>query len=81
MAYAKLREQSVDGADLSAGSATCVSNSCGANVIISVRLYERETGKMLNDLRLCLRPGEALKQFLQDQAGSDNHLISQKGIL
>ena len=81
VAYAKLRKQSVDGADLNAGSAAGVSNSRSANVIISVRLYERETGKTLNDLRLCLRPGEALKQFLQDQAGSDNHRISQQEIL
>ena len=80
MAYAKLRKQSVDGADLNAGSAAGISDSGGANVIVSVRLYERQSGKALNDLRLRLRSGEALKQFLQNQAGSDNHLTSQQGI-
>ena len=79
--YAKLRKQSVDGADLNAGSAAGVSDSCGANVIASVRLYEREGGKALNDLRLRLRSGKALKQFLQDQTSSDHHSISQQRIL
>ena len=80
VAYAKLRKQSVDGADLNAGSAAGISDSGGANVIVSVRLYERQSGKALNNLRLRLRSGEALKQFLQNQAGSDNHLTSQQGI-
>ena len=81
MAYAKLREQGVYGADLNAGSAAGISDSCGANVVISVRLNERESGKALNDLRLRLRCGEALQQFLQDQASSDNYLVPKQGIL
>ena len=81
MTYEQLRKEGVDGADLNAGSAAGISDSCGANVNFPVRLNEREGGKALNDLRLRLRPGEALKQFLQDQAGSNNHRIYQQGIL
>ena len=38
VAEAKLRKQSVDDADLNAGSAPGVSDSCGANAVVSVRL-------------------------------------------
>jgi hypothetical protein len=76
--YAKLRKQGIDSAHLYARSAACVSDSCSANVIVSVWLYEWESSKPLNDLCLRLRSGEALEKFLEDKPRSDDDLVSQE---
>lgn len=78
VAYAKLSEQGIDSAYLYARSAAGVSDSCRANVILSVWLYEGQGSKPLNDLCLRLGPGEALKQFLKNKPSSDNDLVSQE---
>lgn len=78
VAYAKLSKQGIDSPHLHARSAASVPNSCSANVIVSVWLYERESSKPLNDLCLRLRSGEALEQLLEDKPGGDDDFVSQE---
>ncbi len=78
VAYAKLSKQGIDSAHLYARSAADVPDSCRANVIVPVWLYEWESSKPLNDLCLRLRSGEALEKFLEDESRSDNDLVSQE---
>ena len=47
-------------------------------MVLTVRLYQCERGESLDDLRFCPRSCEALKQFLQDQAGGDDDIASSE---
>lgn len=78
MTYAKLSKQRIDGAHLYSCSAANVPDSCRANMIVPVWLYERQSSKPLDDLRVRLRSGEALQQFLEDKSGSDDDIVSQQ---
>lgn len=78
MTYAKLSKQRIDSAHLYPCSAANVPDSCRADMVVPVWLYERQSRKPLDDLRLRLRSGEALQQFLEDKAGSDDDVVSQK---
>ena len=51
------------------------------DVVLAVRLDQRECSEALDDLCPCLRPAETLEQFLQDQAGRDDDVRTGKGVL
>ena len=78
MTYAKLSKPRIDSASLYARSAADVPDCCRANMIVPVWLYERQSGKPLNDLCLRLRAGEALQELLEDKARSDHDVVSQQ---
>src|SRR5687767_7704425 len=48
---AQLDQQCIDGPDLYAGTATGVSHLCRGDVVIAVRLQQRQRRKALDDLR------------------------------
>ena len=77
----KLRKQRINRADLNARLTACVSQGCCTDVIISIRLQQRQGGKSVNDLGLCLRAGEALQKLLKDQARGDYDIGSEQRIL
>lgn len=54
VANAQLGEQCVNSADLNAGLAARIANSCRANVIVPVGLQQRQGGEAFDDLRLRL---------------------------
>jgi hypothetical protein len=78
---AELGQQGVDGANLYTGPATDVSNLCGSNVVLAIWLKHRKRFKGLDDLGACRGPGKALEEFLQDEPGSDDKLVSEKRLL
>jgi len=57
----QLRKQCINGADLNTRSATGVSQSRRTDVIVSIRLEQRQSGKPLDDLSLCFGSREALQ--------------------
>ena len=46
-----------------------------------IRYYQREGGESIHDHLTGLRPGEALEEFLEDQARSENSLAGLEGLL
>ncbi len=75
---AELRKQGIDGADLHTGPATDVPNLCGGDVVLPIRLEHWKRFKGLDDLRPRRRTGKALKELLQDEASSDNQIVSEE---
>jgi hypothetical protein len=71
---AKLNQYGVDGSDLNAIPSTRVADLCGLDVVFAVRLEKSQGSESFNELASRLRPGKALQQLLQDQAGGE-HLV------
>ena len=80
MPDAELCDDGVDCANLHAGSAACVSKGRCGDMVLTVRLDQCERGESFHDLRLCPGSCEALKQFLQDQAGGDDDIASGESL-
>lgn len=74
MARAQLGEQCVNGAHLDTRLATSVAQGCRSDVVISVWLKQRQSGKAFDDLGLRFGAREALQELLKDQTGGDDHL-------
>ena len=49
-------------------------------MVLAVRLDQCERGESFDDLRVCPGSCEALKQFLQDQAGCDDDIASGESV-
>lgn len=78
---AELGEQGVDRADLNSGSAASISEFGRRNVILTVGLEQRKRCEALDYLCARLRAGEALKQFLKDEACCHDDVGTQESIL
>ena len=74
MAHAQLGKQRIDGADLDTGLAAGIAQSSRTDVVVAVRLKQRQSRKAFDDLGLCLRTGEALQEFLENQTCCDDDL-------
>lgn len=81
MPDAELRNQGIDGAELDTCPATGVSHTGRSHMVFPVRLNQCQRGEPLHDLIACLGTCEALKQFLQHQAGGDDNLRASKCFL
>lgn len=57
----ELCQQRINGADLNSRLATCISESCSTDVIVSIGLKQRQGCKALNDLSLSLGSREPLQ--------------------
>lgn len=76
----ELRKQCVNGADLDPRLATCISQTCSTDVIISIRLKQRQGGEPFDDLSLRFGARETLQKLLKDQSGSYHDLRAEQGI-
>ena len=81
MPNAKLREQRINGADLDTGPAAGIAQDCGTDVVVPIRLNQGQSSKAFDDLGLRLGAREALQQLLKNQAGRDDNLRTEQGIL
>ena len=50
-------------------------------MVFAIRLYQGQCCEALDDLRTRLRPGESLKQFLENQPGRDDDIGAQQSVL
>lgn len=73
IAYAQLRDQCVHRAKLHASPAAFIAQPGCRNVIVPVRLYEGKGAKARDYVSGCFGAGESLQEFLEHQAGGDNH--------
>jgi hypothetical protein len=71
VANAKLRQYGIDRADLQASPPTPISEFRRIDVILAVRRQKRQCREPLDDVFARPRTGEALQQFLQNEAGRD----------
>jgi len=71
---AELCEQCINGADLDSRPTASVAQSRCVDVVISIRLEERQRRKALDNLGLRLGAGEALQKLLQNQSCGDDYL-------
>ncbi len=65
----KLRKQRIDGADLHTRLPTRSSQRRSADMIIPIRLEQRQCGEALDDLSLRFGSREALQQLLKHEPG------------
>lgn len=72
MTDAKLGNRSVDRADLQPGTTASIAQIGSVDMILPVRGKERQGCKSFDDVLARTRPGESLKQFLQDKTGDHN---------
>lgn len=79
MPNAELCKQSVDGANLDAGTTTTIAQFCGVNVILPVRGKERERCEPVDNVFTRTRAGEPLQQFLQNQPSGHNGFATFQG--
>ncbi len=79
VAYAQLRQKRVDRSDLHALSAAAVPQLRRLDVIVAVRHHERQRGEAIDDLRPALGPGEALQEFLHDEASCQKQFAAFNG--
>jgi hypothetical protein len=77
---AHLRDQCIDRADLHTRSPALVAQLRGGDVIVTVRMHERQRTEPLHDRRPGLGAGKALQQFLKDQAGGHHQLNAGQGV-
>lgn len=68
MANAKLGKQGVYGADLNAGTTAAVAQIRCIDVVLALGHEQRQSGKALDDVPACARPGESLEKLLKNQA-------------
>jgi hypothetical protein len=66
---------------LDACSAARVPEISGCDMVFAIRLQQRKRCEALNDLCAGLRPGESLKQFLENQPGRDDYIGTHEGAL
>lgn len=67
----KLREKSINRPHLDTRLATLISDGCSSDVVVPIRLQQRQGGKALDDLSLGHGAREPLQQLLKGQAGGD----------
>jgi len=71
---AELRKQCINGADLDSRAAASIAQGRRVNVVIPIRLEERQHSKAFDNLGLRLGSQETLQKLLQNQPRSDDHL-------
>lgn len=81
MTNAKLGEQGIDRPDLNTGPATRRAQGGGIDVVLSIRLHERQGCKAVDDLRPRLGTGKALQQFLENEARRHDGLRPEQSLL
>jgi hypothetical protein len=81
MADAQLCEHGVDRPDLHAAASARVPNAGSGDVVLTIGLDQRQGGEALDDLRLGLRAGKALQNFLQHETGRDHKIVAFQGVL
>lgn len=75
----ELRKQCVNGADLDTRFATCISQTCSTDVIISIRLEQGQSGKTFDDLSLRLGTRETLQKLLKDEPCGYHNVCPEQG--
>ena len=81
MPDAKLREQRINGADLDTGLAAGITQGCSTDLVVPIGLKQGQSSKTFDDLRLRLGARKALQQLLKNQAGRDDDLRTEQGLL
>ena len=81
MPDAKLREQRINGADPDTGLAAGIAQGCSTDVVVPIGLKQGQSSKAFDDPGLRLGAREALQQLLKNQAGRDDDLRTEQGIL
>lgn len=76
MPDAKLRDYSIDGADLDAGAAAAIAQCSSIDMILAVRLQEGQHVEPVDDVLGGPRTGKSLQQFLEDKAGGHNRIAT-----
>jgi hypothetical protein len=76
---AKLRQESVDCADLDAAAAASVSEFRRVDMVMPVRDEQWQGGEPFDDLRSVPRPGKPLQELLQNEAGCQQLLAGLDG--
>ncbi|MDN5760808.1 MAG: hypothetical protein L0H41_00620 [Microlunatus sp.] len=79
VADGELGDECVDGPDLHTGSATGIAELGGGDVVIPVGAYQGEVAESCDDLGAGSVGNEPLQQFLEDQAGRDDEVVTGKG--
>lgn len=74
MPNAQLGEQRIDRTDLGTCSATLVPEVGRCDVVLAIRLQQRQRREALDDLPTRLWPGESLKQFLENNSRRDDDI-------
>ena len=74
MPDAELGEKRVDGADLDTSLAALIAQGGRTDMVVPIRLKQRQSGKAFDDLGLRLGARETLQELLENQAGRDDDL-------
>lgn len=74
MPRAESRQEGVNRSNLNAGPSAVVADVGGRDVVFAIRNQKGHGSEALDDLILCLRPGEALQELLEDEPGRENRL-------
>ena len=75
----KLREERIDRSGLDASAPAAIAQGGGFDVIRAIRHNERDRGEAIQYLRPCLRAQETLQELLENEACSENYLVSLDG--
>lgn len=81
MPDADLGQQGVDDANLHTSSTAHIAKFCSGGVILPVWRDQRQGRESFDDLRMRLRAGKALQQFLHHQSSGDDHFTFQSAEL
>lgn len=81
MPDAELRKQCVNGANLDASLAARIAQGCRTDVVVPIRLQQRQSGKPFDDLGP--RPGarKTLQELLENKTCRDDDLRTQERVL
>ena len=69
---AELRQDGVDRSNLDAAPSAGAADVGRRDVVLAIRDEEGQGSEALDDLVPCLRPGEALQEFLEDEPGRED---------
>lgn len=80
MPNGELRQQRINGSYLNSRFATCIAQPRGIDVIVPIRLKQRQRSKAFDNLGLRLRTREPLQKLLQDEPRRDHNVSSEQGV-
>ena len=81
VAYAELRKQRIDRADLDTGLSTRIAQAGRTDVVFPVGLKQRQSGEPLDDLAARLGAREPLQEFLENETRREDDVGTEQGIL
>jgi len=81
VSYAQLCKQGIDGSELDSPSSANIAKLGRGDMVLSLRLEQRQRRKPFDDLGTGFRTREALQKFLQYEASRDDDVRPQQGFL